>query len=155
MKNAIRSHKPCVRWMRPCEVDELAQLDRQCFGSAWDINDLLAFAWSDKGCVYVAVYDGQLVGHLVCEYHKRWTEVVRVAVHPSWRRAGFGRELLKTVSPEKGCKRTYSAISVTDEYLPHAHKWLLACGWRMGGYIREGDVYVTRFESAIEKAVIV
>jgi GNAT superfamily N-acetyltransferase len=141
-----------VRWMRPMDVGEVVDIDQAVSDDPLDVKDYLKLC-KRKGVVLVAEYDDRIVGFLAYELHKRWAEVLRVGVHPTWRRCGFGRALLAEVTPPK-LNKTYTAFNVGDEWLPNAHQWLVACGWRLGGYIRERDGYIARFESTTEEPVL-
>jgi ribosomal-protein-alanine N-acetyltransferase len=128
---------PDVRVATESDLDELALLDAACFTQAWTRR-----AWLDeleRGGVLVA---GRPLLALACAaVLADICELRRIAVHPSVRRAGNARDLLRAVidhARQSGCARIELEVAAGNEpalALYRAHGFDLV--GRRRGYYRE------------------
>jgi ribosomal-protein-alanine N-acetyltransferase len=126
-----------VRVATESDLDELALLDAACFTRAW-----ARAAWLDelaRGGVLVA---GRPLLALACAaVLADICELRRIAVHPSVRRAGMARDLLRSVidhARQSGCARVELEVAASNEpalALYRAHGFELV--GRRRGYYRE------------------
>jgi ribosomal-protein-alanine N-acetyltransferase len=126
-----------VRVATESDLDELALLDAACFASAWARRD-----WLDElGRGGVLVSGRPLLALACAAVLADICELRRIAVHPSVRRAGMARDLLRAVidhARHSGCARIELEVAASNE---PALALYLAYGFelvgRRRGYYRE------------------
>jgi ribosomal-protein-alanine acetyltransferase len=128
------------------DLDSLTALEEQCFDAdAWSapvLNDELAN-------LVVAEVDGDVVGYATSRVAGDLADLTRVAVHPSHRRTGVGRALVRhvqEVTASGGANRMLLEVSAANEA---ALKFYAAEGFveidRRPRYYRDGsDALVLR-----------
>jgi [ribosomal protein S18]-alanine N-acetyltransferase len=126
-----------VRVATESDLDELVLLDAACFTRAW-----ARPAWNDelmRGGVLIA---GRPVLALACAaVLADICELRRIAVHPSVRRAGMARDLLRAIidhAGHSGCARIELEVAASNEpalalYRAHGFEQV----GRRPGYYRE------------------
>jgi ribosomal-protein-alanine N-acetyltransferase len=126
-----------VRVASETDLDELALLDVACFTSAWARE-----AWLDEvACGGVLVAGRPLLALACAAVLADNCELRRIAVHPSVRRSGLARDLLRAVidhARQSGCARIELEVGASNEpalALYHAHGFEVV--GRRRGYYRE------------------
>jgi [ribosomal protein S18]-alanine N-acetyltransferase len=103
-----------VRVARESDLDELALLDAACFTNAWARQ-----AWLDElGYGGVLVSGRPLLALACAAVLADICELRRIAVHPSVRRTGMARDLLRAVidhARQSGCARIELEVAASNE----------------------------------------
>jgi ribosomal-protein-alanine N-acetyltransferase len=103
-----------VRVAAESELDELALLDAACFTKAWARR-----AWLDELACGGVLVAGRPVLALACAaVLADVCELRRIAVHPSVRRSGVARDLLRAVidhARQSGCARIELEVAASNE----------------------------------------
>jgi ribosomal-protein-alanine N-acetyltransferase len=122
---------PCeVRFYIRRDLPELMEIDRESYRPALNEDE-----WQDKfrqrnAVGLVAELDGQVIGFLVYELHKKKYEIYRLGVLPEFRRTGVASTLIaKLLHKLSGDRRSEVEICSDDRNLP-GHLFLRACGFK-------------------------
>jgi ribosomal-protein-alanine N-acetyltransferase len=126
-----------VRVARASDIDELTALDVACFTRAWTRQ-----AWVEELARGGVLVGGRPLLALACAaVLADICELRRIAVHPSMRRAGMERDLLRAVidhARHSGCTRVELEVAASNEPalgLYRAHGFEVV--GRRRGYYRE------------------
>ena len=85
-----------IRRMTPGDIGEVKRLLDICFGSsAWSEDSVRSQLERPESSCYTAVCDESIVGYLAFEVIADEGSVVKLAVHPDYRRQGIARELIQ------------------------------------------------------------
>jgi len=136
-----------VRWADAGDLEAVAELERLCFSIPWSpaaieeafSNELYRFA--------VAEERGEIVGYANFRIVADEGEIERVAVHPDFRRRGYGRKLMEAMvgySREKGVRDMTLDVRVNNEKAINLYE---SCGFSEEG--RRKDYYREPTEDAI------
>jgi ribosomal protein S18 acetylase RimI-like enzyme len=103
-----------VRVASESDLDELVLLDAACFPNAWERR-----AWLDElGYGGVLVSGRPLLALACAAVLADICELRRIAVHPSVRRSGMARDLLRAVidhARQSGCARIELEVAASNE----------------------------------------
>lgn len=133
---------PYVRWLIRRDLLEVMAIDFLSFHQHWGEDDFLQHLRQRNIIGQVAEgpgYEGDVVAFMVYALRKDSVQVLRAAVHPEYRRQGYGRALLANLTSRLSSRRTQVFIDVPDDML-WAHLWLRACGWRAAPLLGQ-DMY--------------
>ncbi len=147
-----------ARRMTRHDTEAVAQLDARCFRHAWsedEFRDLLSYRHGGAGlCAWAADPEGNLVlaGYSVTLKTLRARYVVRLGVHPCWRRHGIGQRLLYhelgrlSIPGSTTAEQWRVVLDVAEENLP-AQLWLRGRGFRAVAILNpyDGDDTYYRF----------
>jgi ribosomal-protein-alanine N-acetyltransferase len=115
-KEQLRIH---IRWMIRRDMPEVLQTEQQSFEFAWTEEDFLR-CLRQRNCIgMVAEHGEKVVGFMIYELHKAKLHILNFAVHPSWRRAGVGSQMIaKLISKLSSHRRTRITLEVRETNLP-------------------------------------
>jgi ribosomal-protein-alanine N-acetyltransferase len=119
-----------VRWLVSRDVPEVLGIEAGSFAPPWSKEDLVAHLCRRVTIGMVAEVGDRVVGFMVYELLPASVELLRVAVHPAWRRRGAGAALLAKLTPKLSPGRRRRAGLDVGEANLGAHLWLKAQGWR-------------------------
>lgn len=83
------------------DLDEVHQIERECFTSPWPKNVFRSMLSDHSAFAYVARMDRQIVGYVISWLDRDQVIIANLAVRASSRRQGLGRYLL-TFAMEEG-----------------------------------------------------
>lgn len=137
---------PHIRWMIHRDYPEVLEIERQSFDHPWTERDYTRRLLGKDGLNGLVAEAGvpgdkwtPILGFLVYALNKGHLELVRLAIHPSHRRAGVGRRLLHHLEKQlKDGGRRAVVFAVPDTRLD-AHLWLKSCGYRVNDPIIRGQ----------------
>jgi ribosomal-protein-alanine N-acetyltransferase len=84
-----------IRPARPADCEDLAAIERRCFGDPWSAFAFDEIFRSPHGVGLVAERRGEPIGYLVARVAAGEGEILNLAVVPESRRQGLGRDLLE------------------------------------------------------------
>ena len=77
------------------DAAEIAALEALLFSDAWSESSVAATLSSPLTAAFVLRYAGQAVGYLLASLLAPEGELLRIGVHPSYRKRGFGAQLME------------------------------------------------------------
>jgi ribosomal protein S18 acetylase RimI-like enzyme len=81
---------------------------------------------------------GQLVGHMIVDLFPSQASIIRLCVHPEFRRRGIGRSMIRSALLMTNKHRTRIYCIVEDDNLP-MHKLLSSCGYIAAAMVDDSD----------------
>ncbi len=93
---------PIVRKIEEQDIAAIAALERVTFSGPWSAKELAITAGQKHAYILVAMQDDKFAGYCIVYHVLDEAEIARIAVEPSFRRQGVGRQLLDAVMKE--CK---------------------------------------------------
>ena len=114
-KDQARVH---IRWMIRRDMPEVLQAEQLSFEYAWTEEDFLR-CLRQRNCIGMVAEQGEkVVGFMIYELHKAKLHILNFAVHPSWRRAGVGAQMVgKLISKLSSHRRTRVTLEVRETNL--------------------------------------
>lgn len=80
--------------MEPCHIDDLVQLERQCFSVPWSKESLSSELLNPHAVYFVARLHDQTAGYLGMHHILDECDITNIAVSPDKRRKGIGSRLV-------------------------------------------------------------
>lgn len=114
-KEQVRVH---IRWMIRRDMPEVLDTEQKSFDFAWTEEDFLR-CLRQRNCIgMVAEHGEKVVGFMIYELHKAKLHILNFAVHPNWRRAGVGSQMVaKLISKLSSHRRTKITLEVRETNL--------------------------------------
>lgn len=149
----IKTH---LRWMIRRDMPEVLDIEQLSFGDdAWGEDDFIRALRRRTVIGMVAEHDERIVGFMVYDLPKNQIDVWNFAVHPAWRRRGFGRAMIdKLMGKLIPQRRNRIRLEIRDSNLD-AQLFFRENGFKATGVIRDAfdycddDAYV--FERRVEE----
>lgn len=136
-----------VRWVNREDLEAVARLEELCFSIPWSSN-AIEEAFANELYRFVAVEEnGSVVGYANFRIVADEGEIERVAVHPDFRRRGYGRKLMEAMveySRKKGVRDMTLDVRVNNEKAINLYE---SCGFSEEG--RRKDYYREPTEDAV------
>lgn len=136
-----------VRWVNREDLETVARLEEICFSIPWS-NNAIEEAFDNELYRFVAAEEnGVVVGYANFRIVADEGEIERVAVHPDFRRRGYGRKLMEAMveySRRKGVRDMTLDVRVNNEKAINLYE---SCGFVEEG--RRKDYYREPTEDAI------
>ena len=86
-----------IRRMAPADLEQVADLERQCFTESWSYKLLEAGLHSDYDVYYVFQQEERILGYCNLRILAGEGEVQRIAVLPGYRRLGVARKMMEAM----------------------------------------------------------
>ncbi len=86
-----------IRRMEPEDLEQVADLERQCFTESWSYKLLEAGLHSDYDVCYVFQQEERILGYCNLRILAGEGEVQRIAVLPRYRRLGVARKMMEAM----------------------------------------------------------
>ncbi len=86
-----------IRRMEPEDLEQVADLERQCFTESWSYKLLEAGLHSDYDVYYVFQQEERILGYCNLRILAGEGEVQRIAVLPGYRRLGVARKMMEAM----------------------------------------------------------
>lgn len=114
-KEQVRVH---IRWMIRRDMPEVLQTEQDSFEFAWTEEDFLR-CLRQRNCIGMVAEQGEkVVGFMIYELHKAKLHILNFAVHPQYRRAGVGAQMVaKLISKLSSHRRTRITLEVRETNL--------------------------------------
>src|SRR5215472_4764655 len=115
-KEQVRVH---IRWMIRRDMPEVLQTEQESFEYSWNEEDFLR-CLRQRNCIGMVAEQGEkVVGFMIYELHKAKLHILNFAVHPQFRRAGIGAQMVaKLISKLSSHRRTRITLEVRETNLP-------------------------------------
>lgn len=147
-----------IRWMIRRDMPEVLQAERLSFEQAWTEEDFLR-CLRQRNCIgMVSEHEGRVAGYMIYELHKSKLHIITFAVHPEWRRANIGTQMVgKLMSKLSSHRRTRITVEVRETNL-QAQLFFSTCEFRGTRVLRnfyedtdeDAILMEYRFSSAME-----
>lgn len=131
---AVEKQTLHIRWMTPKDVDDVLQIEYNSFEDHWVADDFKKHL-AKKPCISMLAYRGnaygyQTVGYFVYHMSKTGFELLKIAVHPDFRRQGVGRQMIeKLISKLAGSYRVHAEVTVRDRDVA-SQMFFRKMGWK-------------------------
>jgi ribosomal-protein-alanine N-acetyltransferase len=114
-KEQVRVH---IRWMIRRDMPEVLQTEQASFDYAWTEEDFLR-CLRQRNCIGMVAEQGEkVVGFMIYELHKTKLHILNFAVHPAYRRAGVGVQMVaKLISKLSSHRRVRITLEVRETNL--------------------------------------
>lgn len=138
-----------IRWLIRRDLPDVLDIDSRSFFDVWEEEDFVRFMRQRNAIGMVAEFGERIVGFMVYELQKNRLDLIRMAVHPHWRKLDIGTQMVdKLVSKLSTHRRDRIRADVPDD-MYMAHAFLKRMGFEAHA-IQRGEVY--RFEYQIAGA---
>lgn len=126
--DTIKSVYAHVRWMIRRDMPEVMEIEGYD-SCPWSEDDVLGFL-RGRNCIgMVAEWKEQVIGFMVYELHKSRLHVVKLSVHPDWRRKSVGMQLMERLKVKLSkCRRCKITADIRESNLP-GHLFLKSQGF--------------------------
>jgi len=119
------------RWLVRRDLPEAVAIDAAGFGpAAWGEEDFLAHLRHRARIGSAAEIGGRVVAFCVYELRERELGILRLAVHPRWRRRGVGGLVVAWLARKLSGHRRTSIEALVPERMLEAQLFLRSCGFR-------------------------
>lgn len=131
-----------IRWLVQPDIDKLLEIE-DSVPHPWIAEDLCNFLHQRNSIGMVIEREDQIVGYMAYDLCSRHLELLRLVVHPAFRRQGLGRHLLAKLANKLSSHRRTSIILNVSEWDTPTHLWLKACGFQAIRIVpgRDEDLY--------------
>lgn len=131
-----------LRWLIRRDMPEVVAIEAGC-PDPWSEDGWLSLL-RHRNCIgFVAEAPGTelVVGAMAYRLHRSRVELVRLAVHPDWRRRGIGAALLAKLDYKLDSHRRHMAFADVPGAALDAQLLLRSAGWRAVNVDHDGDAY--------------
>lgn len=105
--------------LEPCWLEQLEELEKQCFSVPWTREMLLHELISEHSVFLGAVSDGELLGYVSMMFVLDEGYISNVAVSEKYRRQGIGRSLIRKLTERaKELKLSFMTLEVRKSNIP-------------------------------------
>lgn len=122
-----------IRWLIRRDLDEVIEVDRESFepSQQWDDSDFTCFL-RQRNAIGIVITDGHtygpIAGFAVYELYKQRLELRKMAVHPKYRRQGYGTSIVFRLANKLTQQRRFIlGINVPERNL-EAQLFFSRCG---------------------------
>lgn len=121
-------HTAHIRWMIRRDMPEVLEIENRSFLDAWDEEEFIRHL-RQKNCIgMVAERDERVVGYMIYDLHRRRLELLKLAVHPAFRRQRVGAQLVRKLIGKLSPQRRTELVAMVDDRLTGAHLFFRAAG---------------------------
>lgn len=118
------------RWLIRCDLYDVVAIDNASFDFPWSEEDFLRRLRRRNVIGMVAEVGDEVVGHFVYAMDGQILQLLRLAVHPSWRRDGVGRQMMGRLQAKLTAHRRPILSAFVRETNLGAQLFFRACGLR-------------------------
>ena len=126
-----------IRWMVRRDMQEVLEIERECFEFAWTEEDFVR-CLRQRNCIgMVAEYHGRVVGFMIYELPKNRIHLLNAATLKEFRRKGVGTQMVTKLIGKLGPqRRSRVALEVRETNLP-AQLFLRSLGFKATEIVRD------------------
>ena len=84
-----------ISLMNESHVPQIAALERLCFNDPWSENSIASELDNKLSLWLVALEEDTVIGYVGSQTVLGWTDMMKVAVHPDYRRRGVGKAIIE------------------------------------------------------------
>ena len=84
-----------ISLMNESPVPQIAALERLCFNDPWSENSIASELDNKLSLWLVALEEDTVIGYVGSQTVLGWTDMMKVAVHPDYRRRGVGKAIIE------------------------------------------------------------
>ena len=84
-----------IRYMQAADVTAIAELEKTCFTDPWSEQSIASELTNPLSCWLVAIEDDQLVGYVGSQTVLDGSDMMNIAVDPTYRRRGIAEALIQ------------------------------------------------------------
>lgn len=123
-----------TRWMIHRDHDDVINIGNESFPFPWSKDQLRDRLRCDKTVAKVVEIlgggDPEIAGYVIYQLRKKSIEIIHLAVHPKYRRAGIGRLMLTKIYDGMLKTKRDRIFLYIQETSVATQLWLRACGYR-------------------------
>jgi ribosomal-protein-alanine N-acetyltransferase len=138
---------PHIRWMIRRDMDEVLQIDAECFQFPWNERDWIDALRHRNNIGMVAEYKEHVVGSMLYEIHANRLHVKNFAVRKDHHRSGIGTAMVNKLKSKLSSQRRNRLMLEVRETNLDAQLFFKAQGFRAVSLLR--DFYEETPEDAI------
>ena len=126
-KRRLRIH---IRWMIRRDIPEVLEIERLGAADPWDEDAIVALLRQRNviGMVAEDTMSDHILGHMIYELHRTRIELVRLVVHPAYRRRGVGTMMVGRLKAKMSQNRRTSWCCLVSETQLDVQLFLRASG---------------------------
>jgi len=117
-----------IRWLVPYDIDKLLAIE-ESLAEPWTEENFRSFLHHRNSIGMVIEVSERIAGYMAYELCHRRLELIRMAIHPCYRRQGLGRQLLTRLISKLGSHHRPSIALNVSEWDTPIHHWLKVCGF--------------------------
>lgn len=152
--------EPHVTWMIRRDMQEVLEIERQCFDHPWSEEDLVR-CLRQRNCIGMCAHaearegldckESELLGYMIYELHKKQLNILNFAVRPSLYRNGVGAAMVGKLKSKLTLERRNRIMLMIPEANINACLFFRQMGFMATGTLRDfyeetdGDAYVFEF----------
>lgn len=141
-----------IRWMIRRDFQEVLSIEEKSFEFPWTEDDIVRCLCQRNNIGIIAeTKKEEVVGLMIYELYKTKLHLVRIAVHPDWRRQKIGTQMVeKLVSRLSLQKRRRITIEIQEDNLS-AQLFFRQCGFKVTHIVHNyhnntsGDAYLMQY----------
>lgn len=118
------------RWLIHRDLPALAEIEESSFADHWSADDFRAWLTGKDNIGLVLEHGPAVVGYVLYQLKPRRLVLIRLAVHPDWRRHGAGRILANILRRKLQSHARRKVVADVCEYNTPGQLFLRACGFR-------------------------
>ena len=84
-----------IRYFVMRDMDQIMKVEQTSFSCPWTEEDFQQARCRNGVGIYVVEHGDKVIGYLVYQCHKKYIDILSMAVGPDWRSRGVGRKLLE------------------------------------------------------------
>lgn len=126
-----------IRDMQDQDISYVARIDEICFSTPWSETSLLNELQKPVVIARIATMDNSVVGYIFAEHLLDEGQILKLAVHPDYRKMKIATLLLENIIEElrsRFCRAAYLEVRASESAAQRLYK---NCGFKVSG-IRKG-----------------
>jgi ribosomal-protein-alanine N-acetyltransferase len=109
--------KPVIRNMQQDDIPAVVEIEQVSFATPWPGQSFIEETYKKYGFSKVAVLDGKVIGYACADYASHESRILKIAVHPDFRRRGVATMLMNDMTEalkNKGCVFMYLKVRASN-----------------------------------------
>lgn len=143
MTTTMTAAQPAVGvcWMVQAHLPAVAEIEAASFAETWDADEYIQHIRRRSIIGMVAEIGDRVVGVMVFELHDGYLQLLRIAVHPAWRRLDIGTTMIQRLTRKLSAhRRTELRVDVPESSYA-AQKFFQSQGFLATDCLRQEEAY--------------